>query len=56
MLTAHTPAFDADRLASMLADGLARAPRTVEAGDLALETPDGRRLELGAFARVAGGA
>jgi len=56
LLTAHTPAFDADRLASMLADGMARAPRSVEAGDLALETPDGRRLELGAFARVSGGA
>jgi 23S rRNA (cytosine1962-C5)-methyltransferase len=56
LLTAHTPGFEADRLASMLAEGLARAPRTVEAGELALETADGRRLELGAFARVPGGA
>ena len=56
LLTAHTPGFDADRLASLLADGLGRPPRTVEAGDLALETRDGRRLELGAFARSPGGA
>ncbi len=56
LLTAHTPGFDADRLASILADGLGRPPRTVETGDLALETRDGRRLELGAFARAPGGA
>lgn len=56
LLTAHTPGFDADRLAWALADGLARAPGSVESGDLALHATDGRRLELGAFARLTGGA
>ncbi len=56
LLTAHTPAFGADRLAHDLARALERGPGTVEAGDLGLETPDGRRLELGAFARAPGGA
>jgi 23S rRNA (cytosine1962-C5)-methyltransferase len=56
LLTAHTPGFDADRLAHDLGRALGRLPDAVEAGDLALETADGRRLELGAFARSAGGA
>ena len=56
LLTAHTPGFDADHLAWALADGLSRAPSAVEAGDLGLDTTDGRRLALGAFARLTGGA
>lgn len=56
LLTAHTPGFDPDRLARALADGLARPMRAVDAGELALETADGARLTLGAFARLAGGA
>jgi 23S rRNA (cytosine1962-C5)-methyltransferase len=56
LLTAHTPAFGPDRLAESLADGLGRRPEAVEAGDLALETAGGDRLELGSFARLTGGA
>lgn len=56
LLTAHTPGFDPDRLARVLSDGLSQASGAVDAGDLGLETADGRRLELGAFARLAGGA
>ncbi len=56
LLTAHTPGFDDDRLARALAEGLSRPPGSVEAGELALETTDGRRLELGAFARLTGEA
>jgi 23S rRNA (cytosine1962-C5)-methyltransferase len=61
LLTAHTPGFDGDRLA----DALGRAPAgrmpgapgtSVESGPIGLTTTDGRRLELGAFARRAGGA
>lgn len=56
VLTAHTPGFDADRLARALGDGLGRPMAMVEAGDLSLDTTDGRRLGLGAFARLPGGA
>jgi 23S rRNA (cytosine1962-C5)-methyltransferase len=56
LLTAHSPGFDGDRLATELASGLSTAPRTVERGDLAIATNDGRRLELGAFARWPGAA
>jgi 23S rRNA (cytosine1962-C5)-methyltransferase len=56
LLTAHTPGFMADRLAHDLAQALDRGFGAVEAGDLALETADGRRLELGAFARSSGGS
>ncbi len=56
LLTAHTSGFGPDRLARALADGLARGTEGVEAGDLALDTTDGRRLGLGAFARLTGGA
>lgn len=54
LLTAHTPGFDGDRLARLVRDALRRRPGSVDAGDLALATDDGRRLELGAFARSAG--
>ncbi|MFL5675117.1 MAG: class I SAM-dependent methyltransferase [Chloroflexota bacterium] len=59
LLTAHTPEFDADRLAGSVRaalprDSVARRSTTLEAGGLGLATADGRRLELGAFARVSG--
>lgn len=56
LLTAHTAAFDPDRLASALARTRRIPPTTVESGDLGITSVDGRRLELGAFARVAGTA
>jgi len=54
LLTGHTPGYDADRLAALLADGLGRRAAAVDAGDLELWTADGRSLMLGAFARIAG--
>ncbi|MFL5712029.1 MAG: class I SAM-dependent methyltransferase [Chloroflexota bacterium] len=56
LLTAHTPGFDGERLAGLVRDALRRRPAAVEAGDLALTSQDGRRLELGAFARTSGGS
>ena len=56
LLTAHTPAFGADRLAGLARQALGRPAMALEAGGLALATSDGRRLELGAFARLSGGA
>jgi len=56
LLTAHTPGFEAGRLADVLASGLGIPGARVEAGDLELLTPDGRRLESGAFARTPSGA
>jgi 23S rRNA (cytosine1962-C5)-methyltransferase len=56
LVTAHTPGLDPDRLGRLLAASLRRPPGRVQTGDLALATRDGRRLELGAFARFAGTA
>jgi 23S rRNA (cytosine1962-C5)-methyltransferase len=56
LLTAHTPELSPDRLADAAARALGRPTNTLEAGDLELVTPDGRRAELGAFARTSGGA
>jgi 23S rRNA (cytosine1962-C5)-methyltransferase len=56
LLTAHTPGFDGERLADMLHHGLGRPGVQPGAGDLAIETADGRRLALGSFARLARGA
>lgn len=56
LLTAHTAGFEADRLATDLALALGRPSASIDAGELELMTPDGRRLGLGAFARSAGGA
>lgn len=56
LLTAHTPGLDGDRLASMLARMRPRSSGPIERGDLFIETRDGRRLELGAFARWPAGA
>jgi 23S rRNA (cytosine1962-C5)-methyltransferase len=56
MLTAHTPGFDGDRLAALLSGAFARPAAGIERGELFVECDDGRRLELGAFARWPGGA
>lgn len=57
LLTAHTPGFEADRLAHLI-EAMPRSgrPLAVERGELALATADGRALELGAFARTTGAA
>lgn len=51
LLTAHTPGFDGERLASLLREHLGIA---ADGGALALDGRSGNRLELGAWAR--GGA
>lgn len=56
LLTAHTAGFEADRLAAMVGRALGRRPAAFETGSLDLAAPDGRRLDLGAFARSSGGA
>ena len=56
LLTAHTPDLGAERLAGAVAHALSRPIDSIEAGGLDLATPDGRRAELGAFARLSGGA
>lgn len=56
LLTAHSPGFDGDRLVAGLAPALRRSPDTFERGDLFVAASDGRRLELGAFARWPGAA
>lgn len=56
LLTAHTPELSPDRLADAAARALGRSTNTLETGDLELVTPDGRRADLGAFARTSGGA
>ncbi len=56
LITAHTPGIVPERLAGLLADGFGRPSRRIEAGSLGVSTVDGRRLELGAFARSAGGS
>ena len=56
LLTAHSAGFGADRLATELAGALGRPVADIDAGPSSLETADGRRLELGAFARSSGTA
>jgi 23S rRNA (cytosine1962-C5)-methyltransferase len=56
LLTAHTPELGPERLAGMVARAIDRPPTTIEHGELALSTSDGRRVELGAFARSSGRA
>jgi 23S rRNA (cytosine1962-C5)-methyltransferase len=56
LLSAHTEGFEEDRLASAIGEALGRRSAEVEAGPLELTTPDGRRLDLGAFARSSGRA
>ena len=56
LLTAHTPGFDAERLREVVGRSFGWHGDAVEGGDLAITALDGRPLELGAFARRAGGA
>lgn len=56
LVTAHTEAFGGARLATDLAIALGRSRSAIETGRLAVTTTDGRRLELGAFARWSGAA
>jgi 23S rRNA (cytosine1962-C5)-methyltransferase len=56
LLTAHTPGFDGDVLASILGRALHRRPSDVDHGALALRSRSGQRLELGGFARWRAGA
>lgn len=56
LLTAHTPGFSGDRLEAVLGRALRRPAAGMAVGELAVSTADGRRLELGAFARSPGGA
>ena len=56
LLTAHTPGFEAPRLAQLAEAHLPWARGRTERGDLTVATSDGRTLELGAFARATGGA
>ncbi len=56
LLTAHSAGLGSGRLVDDLALALGRPAAALEAGDLELTTPDGRRLDLGAFARSPGGA
>lgn len=51
LLTAHTPGFDGEVLATTLARSVGRPVAAIERGELALDTRAGDRLELGAFAR-----
>lgn len=52
ILSAHTPGFDADRLADELALAFDRHPRDIAAGELALHARSGAVLRLGAWARI----
>lgn len=56
LLTAHTVDLGPDRLGSTLAGALHVTRSRIDTGDLGLTSADGRRLELGAFARIAGAA
>ncbi|MBI3748891.1 MAG: class I SAM-dependent methyltransferase [Chloroflexi bacterium] len=56
LLTAHTPGFEAGRLAQLLGAHLRAEPRDIDAGELGVAAADGRVLDLGAFARTTGGA
>jgi 23S rRNA (cytosine1962-C5)-methyltransferase len=56
LLTAHSVGFEADRLAGALSRALGLVDADIEAGELELETTDGRRLRLGGFARTPGRA
>ena len=56
LLTAHTESFDGTRLGEELAASVGRSESSIETGRLFVATADGRRLELGAFARWPGGA
>ena len=56
LLTAHTPSLGPDDLGAILVRSMGLPHKAVEVGELGLTATDGRRLELGAFARSAGTA
>ncbi len=56
LLTAHTPTLPADELRRRLERTIGSSRGHVATGELGLVTEDGRRLDLGSFARVAGRA
>ena len=56
LLTGHTPMFGPDDLAGALARGLGRPRGRIETGELGLTSSDGRRLQLGSYARLTGSA
>jgi 23S rRNA (cytosine1962-C5)-methyltransferase len=52
ILTAHTPGFGPDRLASELARAFGRFEHEVDAGELGIRARSGAHLRLGAYARI----
>jgi len=56
LLTAHTPSLGPDDLGAILVRSMRQSHEAVGVGDLGLTATDGRRLELGAFARADGAA
>jgi 23S rRNA (cytosine1962-C5)-methyltransferase len=56
LLTAHTPSLGPDDLGAILVRSMRLPHKAVEVGELGLTATDGRRLELGAFARADGPA
>jgi 23S rRNA (cytosine1962-C5)-methyltransferase len=56
LLTAHTPALGPDELDAILRRAMRMLGPAVDSGTLELTTGDGRRLELGSFARAMGAA
>ena len=56
LLTAHTPSLGPDDLGATLVRSMRLPREAVEVGELGLTATDGRRLELGAFARADGTA
>jgi 23S rRNA (cytosine1962-C5)-methyltransferase len=52
VLTAHTPGFGPDRLATELSRAFGRSERDVDAGELGLRARSGAHLRLGAYARI----
>ncbi len=52
VLTAHTPGFGPDRLASDLARAFGRFEHEVDAGELGIRGRSGAHLRLGAYARI----
>jgi 23S rRNA (cytosine1962-C5)-methyltransferase len=52
VLTAHTPGFGLDRLASDLARAFGRFEHEVDAGELGIQARSGAHLRLGAYARI----
>ena len=56
LLTSHTPAMGPDDVSAALTRGCRIPRQAIETGELGLVTSDGRRLDLGAFARYPGEA